>query len=38
MFDGVDDVEVRRTDGELLELRLRPTHEWPTAPVPGSAG
>jgi hypothetical protein len=25
-FDGVDGVEVRRADGELLELRLRPTH------------
>jgi len=24
-FDGVDDVEVRRADGELLERRRRPT-------------
>ena len=24
-FDGVDGVEVRRADGELLERRLRPT-------------
>ena len=24
-FDGVDRVEVRRADGELLERRLRPT-------------
>ena len=29
-FDGVDGVEVRRADGELLERRLRPTPEWPT--------
>lgn len=26
-FHGVDSVEVRRADGELLERRLRPTHE-----------
>jgi hypothetical protein len=35
-FDGVDGVEVRRTDGELLELRLRPTPGWATAPVPAT--
>jgi hypothetical protein len=34
-FDGVDGVEVRRADGELLELRLRPTQGWP-APVPAA--
>ena len=33
-FDGVDSVEVRRVDGELLEQRLRPTPEWPTMPMP----
>ena len=36
MFDGVDRVEVRRADGELLERRLRPTPEWPTKPMPAA--
>jgi hypothetical protein len=35
-FDSVDGVEVRRADGELLERRLRPIPEWPTAPGPAS--
>jgi hypothetical protein len=34
-FDGVDGVEVRGADGELLERRLRPTPEWPV-PVPAA--
>jgi hypothetical protein len=36
VFDGVDGVEVRRTDGELLERRLRPTPERPTFPMPAA--
>jgi hypothetical protein len=36
LFDGVDGVEVRRTDGELLERRLRPTPERPTVPMPAA--
>jgi hypothetical protein len=35
-FDGVDGVEVRRADGELLERRQRPTPEWPATPVPAA--
>ena len=35
-LDGVDDVEVRRTDGELLERRLRPTPGWTSMPTPAA--
>ena len=35
-LDGVDGVEVRRADGELLERRLRPTPERPTMPTPAA--
>jgi len=35
-FDGVDGIEVRKTDGELLERRLRPTPERPTVPMPAA--
>jgi hypothetical protein len=33
-LDGVDRVEVRRADGELLERRLKPTPEGRTMPMP----
>jgi hypothetical protein len=35
-LDGIDVVEVRRADGELLERRLRPTFGWPTKPTPAA--
>jgi hypothetical protein len=35
-FDGVDGVELRRADGELLERRLRPTSDSPTMPAPAA--
>jgi len=36
MFDGVDGVDVRRADGELLERRLRPTPDSPEMPMPAA--
>jgi hypothetical protein len=35
-FDGVDGVDVRRADGELLERRLRPTPDSPALPMPAA--
>ena len=35
-LDGIDSVEVRQADGELLERRLRPTLGWPTIPTPAA--
>jgi hypothetical protein len=33
-FEGVDGVEVRRADGELLERRMRSTPDPPAMPLP----
>ena len=35
-LDGIDVVEVRRADGELLERRLRPTLGWPAMSTPAA--
>ena len=35
-LDGIDGVEVRQADGELLERRLRPTLGWPAMPTPAA--
>jgi hypothetical protein len=35
-FDGVDGIEVRRADGELLERRLRPTSDSSAIPIPAA--
>jgi hypothetical protein len=35
-LDGVDDVEVRRADGELLERRLRPEPGWTSMSTPAA--
>jgi len=35
-LNGIDVVEVRRANGELLERRLRPTLGWPALPKPAA--
>jgi hypothetical protein len=35
-FDGVDGIEVRKADGELLERRLRPTPDSSAMPMPAA--
>jgi len=35
-LNGIDSVEVRRADGELLERRLRPAPGWPVIRTPAA--